>query len=67
MSGLILRGTWRDGVFGDHVVWSNPPELGHVFIKLRKQRAQDRIIERMEARRAGASVVAAIIGGERLE
>lgn len=40
-SALVLDG---------EVIWSNPPELGHFGIKLRKQIAEDEIIERMERR-----------------
>lgn len=67
MSELVLRGAWQDGVFGDVIVWRNPVDLGHAFIKLRKQSAENRIIERMERRQADAVVVAAVVGGTRLD
>lgn len=38
--------------YGDELVWSNPPGIGHIGIKMRKQGEEQRIIERMEARRA---------------
>lgn len=64
-STLILCDTWKDGVFGDHVVWYNPADIGHAFIGLRKQRAEDRIIERMMQRWTDETVVAAILGADR--
>jgi hypothetical protein len=66
-STLILQGTWRDGVYGDHVVWHNPADIGHAFIGLRKHMAELRIIERMERRWADEVVVAAILGSHRRE
>lgn len=66
-----MRG-WRTDIHGNeiiwgpHVIWANPEALGHAFIGLRKARAEDRIIERMEARWAAQMVLAAITGGSRL-
>jgi hypothetical protein len=65
MSTLILQCSWRNGVFGDHVVWHNPEDIGHAFIGIRKQMAEDRIIERMMKRWEQEIVVAAILGSER--
>lgn len=65
MGSLILQDTWHNGQFGDVVVWENPPELGHAFIKIRKQMAEQRIIERLDRLTAEGHVFAAIIGSPR--
>ncbi len=62
MSKLILQDTWQDGKFGDVLVWENPPELGHAFIKLRKQQAESRIIERIFHEWQEEQIIAAIMG-----
>lgn len=41
--------------YGDELVWSNPPGLGHIGIKMMKQGAEEVIIAKMEARRAAMS------------
>lgn len=43
-------------ILNGEVIWDNPDNLGHFGIKLRKQRAEDEIIERMMQRRAAESV-----------
>lgn len=63
-STLIMEG-WKDGIWGNHVVWHNPEDLGHAFIKIRKQSAELRIIERMDRRIANEHVVCAILGAPR--
>jgi hypothetical protein len=38
----------------DELIWYNHPEIGHAFIKLRKQLLEEQIIERMLARKRAA-------------
>lgn len=38
-------------VWGDRVIWTNPSNLGHAGIKLRKQVREYQIVENMERRR----------------
>lgn len=54
-------------LWAEHVVWHNPPELGHAFIGIRKQLTEDRIIERLDRMAAERTVLAAILGGSRNE
>lgn len=41
-------------LLGDHVIWENPPDLGHFGIKLRKQIREHEICDRIDLRRARA-------------
>lgn len=51
----ILEGQVRTKGFatllvGDKVVWSNPDDLGHFMIKLRKQLHEELIMQRIDRR-----------------
>lgn len=39
-------------VYGNQVIWTNPPELGHFGIKLRKQIREEEIAAKIPLRRA---------------
>ena len=43
-------------IYGGEVIWENPDALGHFGIKLRKQIAEQEVIERMQQREADKSV-----------
>lgn len=43
-------------LYGNQVIWENPPDLGHFGIKLRKQILEDEICARLD-RRAEARLV----------